>query len=262
MKNIDFGMPTLIETTSLENCAKLCKELGLKFIELNMNMPQYQEENMDIKKLRKICENEDIYFTIHLDENLNVCDFNKRVAEAYVITVMDTIRIAKKLNSPVINMHMASGVYFTMPDEKVFLFDKYKEIYLGKLKAFRDLCSETIAESNIKICIENCAGYEKFAEEGIGLLLESSIFQLTLDIGHNHSAGGVDESFINKHIDRLYHMHVHDAKGRKNHLPLGVGEIDIREKLMLAETHKCRAVLETKTIEGLRQSVRNLANYI
>ena len=34
-----FGMPTLIETNSLEECAALCKNLQLDFIELNMNLP-------------------------------------------------------------------------------------------------------------------------------------------------------------------------------------------------------------------------------
>ena len=37
MRTIDFGMPTLIENDSIESCVKLCKELSLDFIELNMN---------------------------------------------------------------------------------------------------------------------------------------------------------------------------------------------------------------------------------
>ena len=32
----DFGMPTLIELGSTRQAAQLAKELGLKFIELNM----------------------------------------------------------------------------------------------------------------------------------------------------------------------------------------------------------------------------------
>jgi hypothetical protein len=32
-------MPTLIEAKTLESCASLCRELGLAFVELNMNMP-------------------------------------------------------------------------------------------------------------------------------------------------------------------------------------------------------------------------------
>lgn len=34
---MQLGMPTLIEMKSIEACAALCRELGLDFIELNMN---------------------------------------------------------------------------------------------------------------------------------------------------------------------------------------------------------------------------------
>lgn len=36
---MQFGMPTLIENRNLEENAELCSELGLDFLELNMNMP-------------------------------------------------------------------------------------------------------------------------------------------------------------------------------------------------------------------------------
>jgi hypothetical protein len=34
-----FGMPTLIELYGLEETMELCLELGLDFVELNMNLP-------------------------------------------------------------------------------------------------------------------------------------------------------------------------------------------------------------------------------
>jgi hypothetical protein len=74
--------------------------------------------------------------TIHLDENLNVFDFNSQVAKAYTKTVLDAIEMAKQLEIPVLNMHMSNGVYFTLPTEKIFLFNQYKDIYLTKLKSF------------------------------------------------------------------------------------------------------------------------------
>ncbi len=40
--SMKLGMPTLIELNTLEDNAKLCKELGLDFIEINMNLPQFQ----------------------------------------------------------------------------------------------------------------------------------------------------------------------------------------------------------------------------
>ena len=39
---MQFGMPTLIENHTLEENAALCETLGLRFIELNMNFPEYQ----------------------------------------------------------------------------------------------------------------------------------------------------------------------------------------------------------------------------
>ena len=51
-------------------------------------------------------------------------------------------------------------------------------------------------------------------------------------------------------------MHLHDALGKKNHLALGTGEMDIGKYLCLAQEQSCRVVLETKTIEGLKASVR------
>ena len=46
---MEFGMPFLMETDTLEGCARLCSQLGLDFIELNMNFPQCQlPEKIDL----------------------------------------------------------------------------------------------------------------------------------------------------------------------------------------------------------------------
>jgi sugar phosphate isomerase/epimerase len=75
----------------------------------------------------------------------------------------------------------------------------------------------------------------------LGSILKKScniqLFCINVYIGHSHGVNGIDEEFINRHIDRLYHRHVHDGKGKENHLPLGVGEINIMERLSLAKEH-------------------------
>ncbi len=261
MKLINYGMPTLIETRTLSECAKLCADLGLDFIELNMNLPQYQLDKIDVTYFNSIADKYGIYYTIHLDENLNVCDFNPYVKEAYIKTVADTIKTAKQLDIGILNMHMSKGVYFTLPDKKVYLFSEYKEQYLKSIVDFRNMCETAIGENDIKICIENCDGYEDFQKEAIELLLESKVFALTFDVGHNHGICGTDEEFIIKNKDRLNHIHLHDAKARKNHLALGTGEIDIGKYIDLAKEQKCRIVLETKTVEGLKKSVEWLKGF-
>ena len=68
-----------------------------------------------------------IYFTIHLDENFNFADMNPYVRKAYLQTLQNVIYNASKINCPIINMHLNRGVYFTLPTEKVFLFEKFRK---------------------------------------------------------------------------------------------------------------------------------------
>ncbi len=44
---MEFGMPTLIEIDDFEHTLELANELSLNFIELNMNLPQYQCEELE-----------------------------------------------------------------------------------------------------------------------------------------------------------------------------------------------------------------------
>jgi len=66
---------------------------------------------------------------------------------------------------------------------------------------------------------------------------------------------------LTDHADSLRHFHIHDgtagSDGRlgRNHLALGDGEINIRERLSVADDRNARCVLETKTIAALEKSV-------
>ncbi len=262
---IKFGMPTLVEYDTIEENAALCRELGLDFIELNMNLPQFQISSINADSLKDLSERSGFFYTIHLDEDLNVCDFNDHVAGAYLQTVRETIELAKQLGVSILNMHLAKGVYFTLPDRKVYLFDKYKDVYLEKMRAFRDVCGEWIGGADIKICIENCSGYLPFHKEAIEELLKSKVFALTYDIGHDHCTGGEDGEFILERRDRLVHMHVHDSfvtpNWKRDHLALGTGELDIGGYLSLAKERGCSVVIETKTSEALKRSVEFVKGY-
>lgn len=255
-----FGMPTLIENKNIEESVLLCKELGLSFVELNMNLPMYQLNNIDVEYLKRLSKKYGVGYTIHLDENLNISDFNPYIAKAYLQTVIDTIQLAKEIGSKILNMHLSKGVYFTLPDKKVFLFDEYKEQYLASMVDFCDVCQQRIGNSGIRICVENSNGYTGFQKEAIDILLESPVFGLTFDVGHNHCVSGIDEPVIMDRADRLYHLHLHDAKYNKDHLTLGKGDLEIAKYMELARDKSLSVVLETKTVESLTQSVNWLKN--
>ena len=235
---IQYGMPTLIENRTLQENIDLCIRLGLRFIELNMNFPEYQVDRLEKTDLfLDAAEAAGIYYTIHLDENLNIADFNRLVTDAYLETVRRTIEVAKQLlplrdkygdvSQPLtINMHMHHGIFITLPDRKVQMYDRDKDRYLEDCRRFRDLCGSWIGDAPVLIAVENTDGFRGYEQ------------------------------------DRLVHFHIHDGTEQppRNHLALGDGEIDLADRLALAESRHCRCVLETKTIEALTRSVGWLAD--
>lgn len=256
-----FGMPTLVEKTTVEETVALCAELGLSFLELNTNFPLHQPHLLDAKLLNHLAQEYGIFYTIHLNDEMAVAEFSPSVSGGYLQAVKETIELAQKLGVQKLNMHLSDGAKYTMPDRVVYFYGAYQAEYLKQMRKFRDLCEQWIADSGIVICIENTNGFRDYQIAALELLLESPVFGLTLDIGHNYCAGGVDETRILAKADRLHHMHMHDAKNGKNdHLALGTGELDITKYLNLAKQCDATVVLETKTIEGLKGSVAWIKN--
>lgn len=266
---MQFGMPTLIENKTLEDNINLCSSLGLNFIELNMNFPEYQVDLLEeTDRLIEFADKAGIYYTIHLDENLNIADFNRLVSDAYLETVRRSIEVTKALlplrdsygdaSQPLtLNMHMHHGIYITLPDHKVQMYDRDFDTYMKSFSVFREKCEEWIGDSDIMIAVENTDGFREYEKKAIEFLLESQKFGLTWDIGHSKATGEKDVPFIMSHKDHLIHFHIHDGSEvpPRNHLALGDGEIDLKERLSLAEQRNARCVLETKTIEALKKSV-------
>lgn len=255
---MDFGMPYLLEMHSIEECAALAHELGLDFVELNANFPDCLIEKLDPVMLERLQAKYDLYFTLHIEEECNPFSFNSTVRSAWLKSCREALDIATSLRMPIVNMHFPKGDYITLPDRRVCLYDHYVSEFYDALSEFRQMCQTALTGTTTRLSIENTSGWKPYEMKAIEYLLESPVFGLTLDIGHSHGVGDMDEPFIRQHEDRLIHMHGHDGLGRKNHLALGDGEIDLPARFGWAKRRNARIVLETKTIDALRKSVARL----
>lgn len=253
-----FGMPYLLEMHSIEECCELARELQLSFVELNANFPVCQTDVLDPDFLKQLQKRYGLYFTLHLEEECDPFAFNTTVRAAWLKTVRRSLHLAISLDIPIVNMHFPHGIYITLPDRKTYLYSQYADEFRAALRDFRLLCEELLAGTQTRICIENTNGWKAHECTAIEYLLESEVFGLTLDIGHSHGVGDVDEPFFRRHDHRLLHMHGHDALGPKNHLALGDGEINLTERFAWAQRREARIVLETKTIAALRCSMSRL----
>ncbi len=259
---MDFGMPYLLEMHAIEECCALAQELGLQFVELNANFPDCLIERLDPALLHQLKQKYGLYFTLHVEEECDPFTFNTTVKKAWFKSLRHALDIATALQMPIVNMHFPKGDYITLPDRRVNMYERYADMFQASLGEFCQMCEDALSGTNSRIAIENTNGWKPYEQRAIEFLLESPVFGLTLDIGHSHGVGDADEAFFRQHDDRLIHMHGHDGAGKKNHLALGDGEIDLPARFAWAERRNARVVLETKTIKALRTSVARLPKFL
>ena len=259
---MDFGMPYLLETHSIEECCDLARALGLQFVELNANFPECLVENLDPSMLHRLMRQYSIYFTLHAEEDCDPFCFNGAVRAAWLRSTRRALELAAALDMPIVNIHFPHGIYMTLPDKRVYLYDARAEVFQASLAEFRAMCEEALQGTSTRIAIENTDGWKPHEQNAITFLLESPVFGLNLDVGHSHGIGDADEPFFQQHEDRLIHMHGHDALRKKHHLALGDGEIDLAARFAWAKRANARVVLETKTIAALRTSIERLPKFL
>ena len=240
-----FGMPVLVDRPRLDDCLALCESLGLDFVEINMNLPEYAQlsKQLPAHAWGKI--------TLHMDERFDPWHYHPDIAAAHIKTLQETQQWASKNNVPKVTLHMNEGVYFTLPEGRVYLQQRYRDTFLRQTETML----QAIQTGEVLVCIENTGGWTPVQREGLEMLLSAPQCALTWDVGHDSGAGHADTVFLETHQIRIAHMHLHDTAFKQSHLPLGTGEDDLHTPIAFAQTHDVDTVIEVKTPEGLRQSV-------
>ncbi|MEF3301684.1 sugar phosphate isomerase/epimerase family protein [Paenibacillus sp. GYB003] len=259
-----LGMPTLVEYEAVENHIALCKELGLDFIELNMNLPFCTPEVWNGRDLARLKERHGIDFTVHLPEELDLSSFHPSIRRGHLERCKETMEWAKEAGIATINMHLNNGIYFTLPDAKVWINEAYKERFTELLLDSYEELYRLASAYRIELCIENtCNFHLPFVQEALAKL-DSRFrqFYLTWDAGHDAKAGFREEPVLMRYAERIKPMHVHDYNGKSDHQPPGSGLVPIRERLRFARERRLSVVIEVKTSESLRHSLRSLRTFL
>ncbi|WP_197081092.1 sugar phosphate isomerase/epimerase family protein [Gordoniibacillus kamchatkensis] len=254
-----LGMPTLIEFGSLEQNVGLCRELGLHFIELNMNLPIFTPERLDAKRLRAWAQDSGIGFTIHLPEELDLSSFHPSIRKGHIERCKESMAWAAAVGVTVLNMHLNPGIYFTLPKRKVWINERYESEFVSALdESYSELYA--LAESlQLQLCIENTYNFHlPFVRSALERLQSYTAFRLTWDVGHDAKAGFAEEPVLLAYRDRIRHMHLHDCSAASDHQPLYTGNVPIGDRLRLARDLDLGVIIEVKTAEALRQSVHAL----
>lgn len=249
-----IGMPALIEYETLEDNLNLCKKLGLDFIELNLNLPMYND--MNIKETKALLKKYDLKVSIHLSELFNPFELDNVLRKAHLHVFKRAVKTTKELDGILINMHMLPGIHFKLPGKKIYLYETYKETYLLYVKEFITLVKSLDIK---KLCIENVGIHDfEYIKEATDLLIASENIHLTYDIGHDITSGYRDRKYFDDNASHIKHYHIHDGTHTNNHLPLFSGDLDIDDFIKKAQSTESTYVIEVKSSTSLTESIRLL----
>ena len=254
-------MPALVEYTSLNQLLELCMKLKLSFIELNMNLPYNFIQKLPPNELKKITRDTNIKFTMHMPDEADIGSFYESVRAGYVQLFSDTIEWAKEAGVQLLNMHIIEGSKMTLPDKKIYIYDKYSEEFTNNfIKSIKTL-SNKAQKNNVILAIANLSNFgNKYIQDALDIALTYPKIKLTWDTGHDAVSNFKDQIYLMENREHIAHMHLHDAKGSHDHQVLFEGELDIKKLLNFAQSMNIKTLIEVKTEEALIKSIDNLNN--
>ncbi len=249
-----YGIPTLMEYSDIDVLTRFCAEHHFGFVEMNMTFPWFQPDRITPDMIRLLKRKYGVDFTVHLHDQVNPFEFSPDMRQGCLENTVWAMHLARELNLSRLNMHLMPGTYSTINGVKTYLYANCEDIYLGHVRAFRDLAEQELRGSDTVFCIENTSGFLPFQKKAIELLLESERFGLTFDMGHSFRTGGKDERFLLEHKDRICHFHIHDCSEKANHLGFGEGQLDLVRYLNMAKELGSTVVAEVKESRALLRS--------
>lgn len=255
-----LGMPSLLELTNLAANAAACRRLGLTFVELNMNLPWSTPENLPASELQWVARQTGITFTLHLPEELDLGSFHPQLRRASLDRAVQAVQWASDAGIDFVTLHINPGVYFTLPDRKEWLYGIYASQFQPLLQESFEMLFGCARSLGVQVGLENTGHFgEPFMFEALESLAEIPGLWLTWDTGHNAASLSSDQPALDRHNDRIAHIHLHDSDGRLCHLPLFTGCLPVEDVLRFARERDIRVVVEVKTLDALEQSLEALA---
>ncbi|OPY34083.1 MAG: Xylose isomerase-like TIM barrel [Methanomassiliicoccales archaeon PtaU1.Bin124] len=254
-----LGMPALIEFSTVEENVLLCQELGLDFVELNMNMPYCFPENLEPRDLRMMAKDMDVVFSMHMPDDLDLGSMHEQIRKGTLDRAIEVVDWAVQADIGLLNFHINPGIYFTLPNYKVWIFDKYYESFEKNIIQAFGLLLDRARAGGVQICVENVCNFDlPFIQRVLVPLTKLPGMGLTWDVGHDAKTGFKERETLMKHEANLRHMHLHDHDGRSDHQVLFTGHLDILGLYYFAKNHDMSIVVETKTIDSLIRSISEL----
>lgn len=255
-----LGMPILFEYETIEENIKLAKELNLDFIENNLNFSYGRKALENPEHLKKILDDAGLFQTLHFYDETDFASYEE-VTEAYLGLMDKYVTLGSKCNLKMLNIHLNKGPVCTISGVKNYIytkeFDAYKERLLKVLGKAREICER----NGVVLVIENVNhnAVIPYLDDAYRFLKPAG-FYFNFDIGHD-STNSFQLKKLNEELNLPFkEFHFHDSDGKRDHLNLGEGTIDLKYFKDLALKNDANVLLEVKSSGDLITSVPYFRN--
>ena len=230
-------------------------KLGLQFAEITITNPADFRLLQD--KYRALSQETDFFYLCHGPREGDPNDIHT-LETIYFPKLLQVLSIMSELEMRLLTVHLWLDPRFVLQETIV-----YKIGFLKRL-------TERADGSGITVCLENLS---ENADHLVEVFAAVPPLNLTLDLGHAEllSKENTSFGFLEKCLDRIKHIHLHDNHGGTSpeddlHLPVGEGKIDFHKifQKLHAVHYKGTMTLELRPdqIESCLGYVKHLINSI
>ena len=198
------------------------KGAGFNYVEISTEGPHCTLQQLlpRVDEINALKNELGLFFTCHTPWGWDIATPYKKIRDATVSEVMDTIGFAEQIEAKLVTVHMHT---------RFGLYSK-EEMIRNMASSLTTLCDRA-EKSGMTITVENV---DQSVDDFRKMFELEPRAKFHLDIGHANVScrGGANIiDFIEAFKDRLYHVHAHDNKGGHGvdgdlHLALGMGNIN------------------------------------
>ena len=250
-----LGMPILFEYDNIFDNIKLAEDLGFDFVELNLNFDYCRRDFENKEKNLNLIKSSKLEYTLHFYDEADFATYDE-VSNAYLKLLRKYLKLSRKLNIKLLNVHLNLGPIVTISGIKNYIYEREYNLYIKRLIKNLKKVEKICKAYNVTLVLENTKTPDISIKTYLDL--KEAGFNFNYDIGHDYVSGSKLKEMFSKNDFSIKEFHYHDSTKTKDHLVLGEGEIDLKYfKDMINDQY---VVLELKSSNDLRESIKQFKN--
>lgn len=189
--------------------------------------------------------------------NINIASLNPAMRKASIEELEKTVELAEFFGAGVVTLHPGNLTFPMQKNPEVA-----KRIQISSLKHLSEFAGErstTLALENMPLQGSHLGKTPEEMEE-IFRMVDSSHLRMTLDIGHAGTTVNLMEFASLKRY--MVNMHIHDNRGKDEHLPLREGIIQFDEFFRKFGKYDGNIIIELSERRGLIKSKKVLEDIL